>query len=386
MHIDYREPRAAARQILEWIEQRIDREHVARVEQRHRKALRWEPLERAPLILSAPAQPPFAAYPYYEAFADPFKLLVNELVGPGLAWSDRSPSIVNSVLSKDDLPLQIRANYGVGLIASLFGAHIEVPENNMPWVQPYGRSRLASMIARGVPPLDAGLAARALDTMAIFREALAPYPRCREAIRVTQPDLQGPFDIASQLWGGEILTSFYDDPQFLRAALKVIGETYVALCRTFDAASNARLDDEFFYLHFSIFRGRCLLKDDSATMLSRRIYAEFIAPANAQVLTRLGGGGIHWCGSGDAWREELLSTLGLLAVDWGNPDMQDLTAWAEALRTRRLPVGRMSWQKDAFIEHAASRLFPSGATHVVSVADSSTSVEQLWSEAASQRA
>ena len=108
----------------------------------------------------------------------------------------------------------------------------------MPWVQPIGLEALEKVVARGQPDLDAGLLPRALDTMDYYRDALAPYPKCREAIRITQTDLQGPFDIAAQLWGSGIFTAFQDRPQFLEELLALIADTFArvsgAVGRRFD--------------------------------------------------------------------------------------------------------------------------------------------------------
>jgi hypothetical protein len=292
-------------------------------------------------------------------------MLVNELVGPGVAWGPSSLSIVNSVRIKDDFPPQVRANYGVGLIPSLFGAEVRVLEGNMPWTRPVGPEALKRRIERGVPETSGGLFRRALDTMAFYKEALSPYPRCRQVIRITQPDLQGPFDIAAQMWGGDIFTGFYDCPAFLRELLDLIAETYILVCRELAAASTETLRDGFIYLHFGIIRGTCLLKDDTAVMLSPGLYSEFIRPVNEKVLVALGTGGIHWCGSGDHWRGQLVETEGLTSLDWGNPEMQDLHIWAAVLAERRLPVSRMGWDVGLFSDLAPDRLFPTGAYFTV---------------------
>jgi hypothetical protein len=367
--IDYAEPAAAAEGILDWVEDRLDPAHVAAVEERRIRALHWRSVDHPPVTVSAPAPEPFRIYPYQEAYADPAKMLVNELVGSGMVWGSGSPSIVNSVVLRDDFPLQIRANYGIGIMASLFGAEIKVVEDNMPWVQPIGPVRLEQALARGAPDLDRGLLPRALETMAYYREALAPYPKCGKAIRITQTDLQGPFDIAAQLWGGEIFTAFHDRPELLKDLLELIAETYVRACRALAAASTAQAGDDCIYLHFTMCRGGCLLKDDSSIMLSPRTYAGFIRPANARVLEALGGGGIHWCGSGQHWRPEFVATGGLRCIDWGNPEKLDLPAWESLLRERGLPVAQMQWDAAQFLEVRPDRLFTTGAAFTVDAPD-----------------
>jgi hypothetical protein len=354
-------------EILEWIEERVDLTHLARVEERHTKALEWEPIDHPPIAFSAPVQEPFVTYPYHEAFQNPTKMLVNELVGPGVVWGPSSLSIVNSVVIRDDFPLQIRANYGVGLVPSLFGAQIQVLEGGMPWTKPLGVEALKRWVERGVPDMAGGLFQRAVETMAYYQEMLSPYPKCCQAIRITQPDLQGPFDIAAQLWGKGIFTAFYDCPEFLKELLDLVAETYVFACRKLAAESTQSAVEGFIYLHFGIIRGECLLKDDSSVMLSPQIYAEFIRPTNEKVLEALGTGGLHWCGNGDQWRRELIDTEGLSCVDWGNPEVLNLPQWSAALKQRRLPVSRMGWRASEFLEVAPTRFFPTGAYFTVSV-------------------
>ena len=365
---DYDTPSAALTQILEWLEERIDLDHVAALEERHIKALQWEPVDRPPVTFSAPVSEPFAVYPYSEAFRDPTKMLVNELIGPYAAVGP-SPSIVNSVLIKDDFPLQIRAFYGVGLFVSLFGAKSEVVGDNFPWTRPIGLEALKRHVARGVPDLKSELFQRVSDTMAYYKEVLAPYTRCRQAIHITQPDLQGPFGNAAHLWGSDIFTAFYDCPEFLRELLDLLAETWVLACRKFAAESTETAREDYIYLHFGIFKGKGLLKDDSTVMLSPKTYAEFIRPINEKVFHTLGTGGIHWCGNGGQWQSEVVDTKGLACIDWGNPDMLDLPAWAGMLRARRLPVARMEWTSKDFAEVAPTKLFPTGASFTVMVDD-----------------
>lgn len=274
--LDYDTPSTAVTQILEWIEERIDLDHVAAVEERHIKALQWEAVDRPPITFSAPVSEPLALYPYSQAFHDPAMMLVNELIGPYAALGP-SPSIVNSVLT----------------------------------------------------------------------------------------DLQGPFETAVHLWGSDIFTAFYDCPDFLRALLDLLAETWALACKKFAAASTETLREDFIYLHFSIVKGKSMVKDDSTIMLSPRTYSEFIRPVNEKVVQALGPVGIHWCGNGDQWRSEVTDTTGLACLDWGNPDMIDLPAWARLLRERRLPVANMEWKASDFSRAMPTRLFPTGASFTV---------------------
>ena len=360
------DPPAVLDSILDWLEERLDLEHVARAEERQRRALSWDPIDHPPVTIAAPASQRFPYYPYSQAFRDPVKMLVNELVDASAGLAPM-PSVVNSVLLKDDFALQIRANYGNGLIASLFGAEVCQVEDNFPWTAPVGPEHATAWLARGLPELETGIYPRVTDTMAYYREALAPYPSCSAAIHITQPDLQGPFDIAMQLWGGEILTALYDGPELVREFMDMVSESYIRVCRAINLLTTQSAGDGFICLHWSMCKGGCLIKDDSSTLLSARMYADFVQPANEKVLVGLGGGGIHWCGSGDQWRREFVATGGLETADISQPEMIDLPAWAESLSQHRVAASRMCFTSETFHGLRAVDTFPTGAAFVVMV-------------------
>jgi hypothetical protein len=370
------DPTAALTSILDWLEEQLDLDHVAQVEERQQRALGWEPVDHPPVTIAAPASQRFPYYPYSQAFRDPVKMLVNELVDASSGLGP-IPSVVNSVLLKDDFPLQIRANYGNGVIASLFGARVYQVEDNFPWTTEIGPERTKAWLARGLPDLETGIYPQVTDTMAYFREALAPYPKCSAAIHITQPDLQGPFDIAMQLWGGEILTALYDSPDLVRECLDLVAETYIRTCRAISTLSTQSAGDGCIRLHWSMLKGRCLIKDDSSTLLSAGMYADFVQPANAKVLTGLGGGGIHYCGSGDQWRQEFVSTEGLKTADISQPDMIDFPAWAMSLSQHRVAASRMGFTPDTFRSLQAVDTFPTGAAFVVTVDSSDEGLQVL---------
>ena len=360
----FEDPQAYLCQLLAWLEEHIDLDHIQAMETRHQRALSYQPVDRPPITIASPILPPLQVYPYHEAFADPVKMFVNELIGPYSALGP-SPSVVRSVLLKDDYPLQIRAFYGVGLFVSLFGVESEVVGDNFPWVRPIGLEATQHAMKRGVPAPDSPLFRQALETMAYYVDTLAAYPKCRRAIRITQPDLQGPFDIAEQLVGSQIFTLTYDDPVFVTELLDLIAETWIDANRTFSAASTEEVAEGFIVLHFTMSRGKGLLKDDTSVMLSPSAYTRFSRAANEKILRTIGGGGIHWCGTGDQWQAQVLETENLLCLDWGQPHMIDLSRWAPLLREQRLAVSQMCWQASDFLVSDALLSFPTGATMTV---------------------
>jgi hypothetical protein len=179
--------------------------------------------------------------------------------------------------------------------------------------------------------------------------------------------LQGPFENAVHLWGSDIFYAVYDEPDYLRDLLDVLGQTWVLAVRKFAEVSTEAAQDDFVYLHFTIVKGRVVLKEDSTMLLSPQQYAEFIRPVNEVALGALGTGGIHWCGKADRRRSQVVETRGLSCIDLGNPDMIDLPTWAVTLKERRLSVGKMGWEAEKFSEVAPAQFFPTGASFTVTV-------------------
>ena len=310
-------PPPRARTILDWIEDRIDPDQLATMEQRHIRGLQWQSIDRPPVTISAPVAEPFRIYPYHEAFGDPAKMLVNELVGPGMVWGTGSPSIVNSVVLKDDFPLQIRCQlrYRHRCVAVRSRNPRGGRQHAVGPADRIGRAGSGSWLtgSRVWTPVSC----RVPETMVYSRQA-----RALSEVPAGHPDHadRPSGTVRHRRRGSGAATSsrrFRIDPSF-----SVICSTCWRIPTSGPAAppvaraSTESAGDDCIYLHFTICRGRCLVKDDSSTMLSPRTYARFIRPANERILEALGGGGIHWCGSGQHWRSEFVDTKGLTCLDW----------------------------------------------------------------------
>ena len=117
---------------------------------RYRRALNFEPVGRPPLVVTYPypQDTPFQPYAHREIFADPEKMLLNELTHAFDTSVALSPKL------EDDLPWTVRANFGTVLIASLFGACVEQVEDNPPWVVPKDDERISLEQIAETDPLD----------------------------------------------------------------------------------------------------------------------------------------------------------------------------------------------------------------------------------------
>lgn len=337
--------------ILEEIEDHLDMEHVAEVERLHLDASHFRKLPRIPLSVEYTPDSKFPCIPFTQVYNSPEKMLYNELVTIG-------NNVYNSVMIQDDYPLQIRPNYGIGIISSLFGAQIKVSDETTPWVSHINdEHEFRKIISRGVPDLKSELAERVRETYQVFTELLRPYPKCSKAIRMTQPDMQGPFCNLQILRGENLFYDLYDDPDMVHEALDVITDTMIAFQKSLPVL-NDRAGDDSHYILLGIYRGGFLLKLDSETaMISEDMYQEFCLPYNKRILDAVGGGSAHFCGGGKKWPSRLLPTENIASLNFGNPEMQDvLTDWGDA-RDRQISIIAYGWgQPYSFLRKQMERV------------------------------
>jgi len=319
--------------LLGFLEERLDEEHVRATERLHLDAMAYRPVARLPLTLVWPPDG-VAPFPYAEAFDDPAKMLYNELVR-----TVGGTSTYASALLKDDFPPHVRSNHGIGIIASLFGARCTIINDTMPWVEHMEPAELRTTVARGVPDLGQALGRRVVETHAFFRETLARFPKCSRCIRITQPDLQGPFDIAHLLMGTDVFLAVVDDPGFVHELLAVVTDTYIAFRRLIEPQLTHAAGDGAVYLHGCLYGGKVLVKDDTAVVnLSEEMHREFSKACNDRILEAFGGGSYHFCGPSRPWTRDAIESPWLRGVNYGNPEMQDLAAEYASWRERKVPL------------------------------------------------
>ncbi len=357
------------RQILDHLEPRIDLDHVTQVRARQRAGVDGA-ADSPPIVFYLPYQgQEFVPYPYPEAYADPAKMMVNELL---IGFT----SICHAVDLRDDAPYCLRPNLGTGIIASQFGAEVRLTENNMPWVMPLaGVERIRALVDGPLPDARSGLVARALEQYDYFCDAVQDYPHCRAAFEFTLPDLQGPFSIAELLWGSHIYTAFYDEPDLIRQLLARITDQIIAVYRLLIGKTRDHLGSGYCYQHGVAVKGDWLIRDDSMVNLSPRMYRDIVLPFDR----RLGQAvpvGIHFCGNAMHQVENLLQIENLGCIDLGNPEKVDLDALYRRLQDRRIALLRVSVPAEELRSIHLKRRFP-GAVNVVYTPKSLQDAQQL---------
>ena len=235
--------------------------------------------------------------------------------------------LVSEALGTRNLIPCIRANYGTGTLASLFGAELFVMPrhtNTLPTTRPLGDTeKIRQLVDTGMPALTSGLGQRVFDFGEFCAEALAPYPKIQKYVQVYHPDAQGPLDIAELLWGMDIIYAMYDEPELVHGFLKLLSETYTAFLEKWFAIFPARADMNCHWSHF-YHRGNIVLRSDSAMNLNAELYREFALPYDAALLKHFGGGAVHFCGRGDHYIACLSEVPELTAIHMTQPELNNL--------------------------------------------------------------
>jgi hypothetical protein len=303
----------------------IDPEVLAEAEARQRAAVLYEPVDRLPTLVNCPV-PGWPAFCYREGFYDMEKMLASELAG---AWVGAHVG--------DDRMYTIRANYGVGTVASMFGCEIVLTNDNaMPWCMHLSDERLDRVLESSEVDIEAGLGKRVAETVNYYKDMLSRYDKLARCVRIFVCDTQGPFDVAHLVMGSKIYTEIYDNPTRVHRLLELTADTCIRVNRAQKELIGEGCD--WSWHSQMLIRGGVRICEDTPTNLSAEFYAEFPKRHNERVLRELGGGWIHYCGNGKQILPEVLSTPGVNGINFGNPEMQDIAAIYHAAAPLKIPV------------------------------------------------
>lgn len=291
-------------ELLERLEREIDSVYLERAQQRQRDALDF--VAGAPLPVRQGVPTKYEVPPMDVVVEDIEAMLVRELIG-----------CLSTALAKDDGILTIRANYGVGTLPSLFGLPSRVIDGGMPWVDSLDSvDDIRNLVAKGVPDVNGGLAQRVADTHAYYRKAMRDYPNCQKYIKIIHCDAQGPFDIADLIWGSDIFYGMYDEPELLHDLMELITQTYIGFMeRHLDDCDRAA--SGYCYHWGTLYKGACVLRDDSSVNLSREMYLEFVMPYHRKIAAYFDGVAMHFCGRADHWVQDLIREPNIKSVNFG---------------------------------------------------------------------
>ena len=251
---------------------------------------------------------------------------INDALNDYELMLDMQLANVSNELKRGKNALSIRANYGTGIITSLFGAKIfEMPrsQNTLPTTRSFNDSDIIrEIVGRGVPSIHKGFGKKVFEFGEICLEVFKNYPKISKYVYMYHPDTQGPLDIAELLWGSEMFYAMYDDPDLVHTAMRLFTDTYVSfLDKWFEMYPNrAELN-----AHWGILmRGNICLRDDSAMNLSPDLYEEYALRYDKYLLERYNGGIVHFCGRGDHYVHLLTASPHLTGINLSQPHLNDM--------------------------------------------------------------
>ena len=367
---------ASLRKLLEKLDKELVPAEHDEIRELFMKTIRWEYVERPPLRLlfqerlQTLDEKSSNTYPICEAVNDPAKMMINEL------WYGRA-STMGWLEVRDSQPLQVRANMGIGLCASAFGAEIGVLENNPPWVEPLTKdtSKIADAVRKVLDEHDIddapnrGWIPKAGQFYSYFKNIIAEYPNVEKCVAIVIPDLQGPFDTAAAIWGSDILLALYTEEELTNRLMETVAKTQVRLHDHFRQwVGRELLPEGFSHQHGLMVRGNILIRCDSNLMMSPEMYKEQVLPFDEYVVKNVGGGSFHSCGKWDHNIPAILESEQFGTVDFGMNQSQynDIDAHYKVAAKYKKHFNQINTTKEDIISGKVLKKFPTGATLVFS--------------------
>lgn len=236
--------------------------------------------------------------------------------------------------------LNVRSNYGTGIVTSLFGAPLFVmPEelNTLPTTRPVGIGAIPRLLDAGIPSFDKGFGGDALRMGIYYREVFSHYPKIDRYVKVYHPDTQGPLDLCELLIGSELFYLPYDDPDGLDALLSLMTETMTAYLNEWYGIFPKTPERSSHWGRFC-HRGCLVLRLDSGMNVSPETYRSFVLRYDTEILNRFDGGIIHFCGRGDHYIDVITDIPGLYGINMSQPELNDMEKIYRCTVDRGIPI------------------------------------------------
>jgi len=233
----------------------------------------------------------------------------------------------SALAGRSGAPMTVRSNYGVCISSAWFGCELHMMEdkfNTLPTSLPVcgGSERIDALIDASIPDVTAGYGARVYAMGRIFKELRTPYPKISRYVHVYHPDFQSPIDTCELVWGNEVFTEFYENPERVHRFLDLLAKTYIDGIRKWETVHPFAPDIN---AHWGLLhKGSIMLRTDSGMNLSPEMYDEFIRPYEQRCLDACGGGAIHFCGRGDHFIASMTSQRGLTGIQMSQPELNDM--------------------------------------------------------------
>jgi len=348
-------------QLLEFVARHVDADHCRKVDERYRNVLSCEEVDRPPLVVQAEFGQTlnlpspwgsFQSYSYREAFDNPAAMMQNMLLA----------RVVPGLILEDDNPLAIRNDHGTVQIASVLGGKWQLHRDNYPWVEPLrDTDALESIADSSELNTEDSVLGKSIHTLGFYNTKLSEHPTLKDHIQISLPDLQGPMDIAEQLWGSDIYYAFVDSPDLLSRLMSRIVDVVIEVSGRYREYAKDRMEPFANTQHGYVIPGRLLVRNDSSVMLSPGMYSEHVRPHDERLLREVGTGSIHFCGNGEHLVPGMLKIEPLRGLDFGQPHLVDVKRIYGMCKDRKVAITNVCPSREELVSGEAVRAFPTGA-------------------------
>jgi hypothetical protein len=177
---------------------------------------------------------------------------------------------------------------------SVFGAKFSVPKHTKTIVNEYVPKEALADFTVPDDIRHLGTMPMVIEHTQHHLEALRTHG-LEGLVTVHHCDQQGPFDIAEQSRGHDMLTDFYEDPEFVHHLMRQATRAYIAISRLCKEIQGEPLRAGNAVSNY-MDPGGVRMCDDSGILVSPPIFEEFIQPYQIEAFEHFGGGWLHYCG------------------------------------------------------------------------------------------
>lgn len=237
--------------------------------------------------------------------------------------------------------LCVRPNYGTGIIPSMFGAEVyymDAKLDTLPCTRTLadGEDGVRRILEERKVDYSRGLAGNVFRFAQVYAEAIKDYPKIQRYVHVYNPDLQGPFPLADELWGGDIYIAMYEEEELLHDMLGLMTDTYLGFLKKWHAIYPT-FDDTHSVEWGLLHKGKTIVRNDAVMNISGDMYEEFVMPYDQRILRELTGG-VHFCGRGDHYIEHVGALESISCVNMSQPHLNKMDAIYKHTIERGIPI------------------------------------------------
>ncbi|NOY08115.1 MAG: hypothetical protein GXP33_04655 [Spirochaetes bacterium] len=207
----------------------------------------------------------------------------------------------------DDRVPTVRIQFGTAQIAAAFGCRMYIPPNNLPAAGSHVLTRAERVYELEKPSLNAGWYGKLAEWTAVWLENLPA------GVHIQHPDIQSAFNSAHLIRGNDILMDFYDHPEELGFLLDIITDFMIDITKhTKNMISN---NPGWFFDWGALWKGYARISNCSMHMISPQFYRDHVLPRDIRFFESIGGGRMHYCGTGGEVIEEFFKVSLITGLD-----------------------------------------------------------------------